>query len=404
MRGLTLALAALFALSMLGGLSGAAHARQTPPSGAAARTYKITIGDALSVSASGIPEIGPGREVVVAPDGRISLPLVGQMLAVGLTISQLEAKLKKALEKYYLRPGISVGLIRANERFVNVIGPGEKSGKVLMKDGWRILDAMAAAGSVPTERLEFFKLELLRGATRMQLDLRELIQSKSTARNLKLEENDTILITPIEESKRTVTVSGQVIRTGPILLPSDGSIATVIALSGGFTPLADRANVQIEREGKQIIIDLTRLDQGKILDQGKVENGEKLEIGDKLFVPENRKRFYLTGMVAKAGEQLYPDDRKPKLSEVLSNAQVPPVGADLKNIRITREGTDGKQVIQTINVTKMMKEGDKATDVDILPGDTITVPAGKQGGGMQNLQNSIWLVSTLIGIFAFIRR
>jgi polysaccharide biosynthesis/export protein len=402
MRGLTLTLAALLALSTLGGLGGAAQARQNPPVGAAARTYKITIGDVLSVSASGIPEIGPGREIAVAPDGRISLPLVGQILAAGLTIAQLEAKLKKALEKYYLRPGISVGLLKVNERFVNVIGPGDKSGKVVMKDGWRILDAMAAAGSVPTERLEFFKLELLRGATRIQLDLKELIQSKSAARNLELRENDTILITPIEESKRTVTVSGQVMRTGPVLLPSDGSIATVIALSGGFTPLADRANVQIERDGKQITIDLTRLDQGKVGNGEQLQ--EQLQIGDKLFVPENRKRFYLTGMVAKAGEQLYPDDRKPKLSEVLSNAQVPPVGADLKNIRITREGTDGKQVIQTVNVTKMMKEGDKASDMEILPGDTVTVPAGKQSGGIQNLQNSLWLISSVIGIFAFIRR
>ncbi|MGC4046859.1 MAG: polysaccharide biosynthesis/export family protein [Armatimonas sp.] len=398
MRGLTLSLTALLALSALGGLDKSAHARQEPPTGAAAKTYKIAVGDMLSISAAGIPEIGLSREVVVAPDGRISLPLVGQVLASGLTIVQLEAKLKKGLDKYYLRPGISVGLLRVNpERFVNVIGPGDKSGKIAMKDGWRVLDAMAAAGSVPTERLEFFKLELLRGATRIPLSLEELIKSKSTALNLELKENDTILVTTIDEAKRAVTVSGQVNKTGPVMLPSDGSMATVIALSGGFTPLADRANVQIERDGKQIIVDLTRIDMAKT-------GGEVLQIGDKLFVPENRKRFYLTGMVAKAGEQLYPDDRKLKLSEVLSNAQVPPVGADLKNIRVTRDGSDGKPVIQTVNVTKMMKEGDKSMDMEVLPGDTVTVPAGKQNNGMQGLQSGIWLISSMLGIFSFIRR
>lgn len=394
MRRLTLSLAALLSLSLLGGISQSAFARQDAPGGTALKTYKITAGDILIISAAGIPEIGPSREVVVAPDGRISLPLVGQVPAAGQTVAQLENAIRKKLEKFYLRPGISVGLVKANERFVNVIGPGDKSSKTLMKDGWRVLDAMTAAGSVPTERLEFFKLELLRGATRIPLSLAELIQSKSTALNIELKENDTILITTIDEAKRAVTVSGQVLKTGPVILPSDGSIATVIALAGGFTPAADRANVQIEREGKQITVNLTRLDTAG--------SEERLQIGDKLFVPENRKRYYMAGMVARGGEQPYPDDRKLKLSEVLS-AQVPATGADLKNIRVTREGADGKQVIQTVNITKMMKEGDKSSDMEILPGDTITVPAGKQSG-TQGLQNGLWIISSVLGIFSFLRR
>lgn len=394
MRRLTLSLAALLSLSLLGGISQSAFARQDAPAGTALKTYKITTGDILIISAAGIPEIGPSREVVVAPDGRISLPLVGQVSAAGQTVAQLENAIRKKLEKFYLRPGISVGLVKANERFVNVIGPGDKSSKTLMKDGWRVLDAMTAAGSVPTERLEFFKLELLRGATRIPLSLAELIQSKSTALNIELKENDTILITTIDEAKRAVTVSGQVLKTGPVILPSDGSIATVIALAGGFTPAADRANVQIEREGKQITVNLTRLDTAG--------SEERLQIGDKLFVPENRKRYYMAGMVARGGEQPYPDDRKLKLSEVLS-AQVPATGADLKNIRVTREGADGKQVIQTVNITKMMKEGDKSSDMEILPGDTITVPAGKQSG-TQGLQNGLWIISSVLGIFSFLRR
>jgi polysaccharide biosynthesis/export protein len=392
-------LCALTALSLVCGLAQPVQARQKPPTGAAARTYKIAVGDMLSISAAGIPEIGPGRELTVAPDGRISLPLVGQILAAGLTLVQLENKLKQALSKVYLRPGISVGLIRVNqERFVNVFGPGDRSSKQPMKDGWRVLDALASAGGVPNERLEFYQLKLVRGATQIPLDLRELVQSKSAAQNLELKENDSIFITPIDETKRTVTVSGMVAKQGPVLIPSDGSIATVIALSGGFTQMADRANVQIEREGKKITVDLTKIDQGEVKEQ--------LQIGDKLFIPENKKRYYLVGMVAKSGEQLYPDDRKLKLSEVLSNAQVPINGAELKKVSVNRAGTDGKQVIQVLNVTKMMKEGDKATDVDIdiLPGDTVTIPPSKQGNGAQSLQNTLFTISTLFGILSFIRR
>jgi polysaccharide export outer membrane protein len=392
-------MATLLTLSVVGTTSVPASAQKpNPPKPApVVKTYKIAIGDLLQISAPGISEIGASREVIVAPDGRISLPLVGQILASGLTLVQLETRLKQSLDKFYLKPGITVGLLRVNiERFVNVVGPGDKSGRIPMKDGWRVLDALAAAGSVPTERLEFFKIELLRGANRIPLDLKELIRSKSAAQNQVLKEDDTILITAIDEAKRTITVSGFVQKTGQVLLPSDGSLATVISNSGGFLPTADRASVQIEREGATITVDLTKLDQGIVK--------ETLQIGDKIFVPENKKRYYVQNLGGKSGEAMYPDDRKVRLSEVLANAGLPPVGVDLKKISVTRVGTDGKQVIQTVNVTKMVKEGDKSDDMDILPGDTVTIPPGKQGNGMQNFQNALWVVSTLFGILTFIRR
>ena len=370
---------------------------QQPPASAVARSYKISVGDILSISATGIPEIGL-RELAVGPDGRISVPLVGQLSVVGLTLAQLEERLKKGVAKFYLRPNISVGLTRVNpERFINVIGPADRSSKIAMKEGWRVLDALASAGGVPTDRLEFYSVQLLRGATKIALDMSKLIKESNPAQNMFLEQGDTIFITTIDDSKRAVTVYGQVMKTGPVLLPSDGSIATVISLSGGFTERADRAQCYIEREGRKISIDLTKLDQG--------EAKEQLQIGDKLYIPENKKRYRVVGAVAEPGEKLYPDDRKLTLFEVLSIAKLPVIGADLKKIRVTRAGTGNDSVIQTVNVEKMMKEGDPASDIAILPGDTVTVVAGKQSGnGIQTLQSGLYIISGLIGVLAFFKR
>ena len=396
MLRITAALAALLALSVSMPIT-AARAQDSGSMPAAGRTYKIAVGDQLSISASGIAEIGV-REVAVGPDGRISVPLIGQLSVVGLTLSQLEERLRKGISKFYLRPNVSVGLIRVNqERFINVIGPAERSSKIPMKDGWRVLDAMAGAGGVPTDRLEFYEVVLLRGSTKIPLDMRKLIQEKNPAQNLVLQDRDTIFITAIDDSKRAVTVFGQVQKTGPVLLPSDGSIATVIALSGGFTPLADRSQAYIEREGAKIQVDLLKLDRGEVK--------EVLQIGDKLYIPENKKRYRVVGAVSKSGEQLYPDDHKITLAEALANAQLPPTGADLKKVRVTREGANSGSVVQTINVEKMMKEGDLSSDMIIQPGDTITVPVGKQSGsGVQGLQTGIYIISSLIGILAFFKR
>ena len=388
---------ALIACSVGLGFLSAPSMAQQPPVSSASRSYKIAVGDALSISATGIPEIG-SREIVVGPDGRISVPLVGQISVIGMTLVQLEERIRKGVTKYYLRPNISVGLIKVNqERFVNVIGPGERSGKIVMKEGWRVLDALASAGNVPTDRLEFYDVQLLRGANKIPLDMRKLIQDKNPAQNLVLEMGDTIFITAIDEAKRAITVFGQVQKTGPILLPSDGSIATVIALSGGFTPLADRSQAYIERAGQKVPVDMTRLDQGAVK--------EVLQIGDKLFIPENRKRFRVVGAVNDPGEKLYPDDRRLTLSEVLGIAKLPPMGVDLKKIRVTRAGTGSASVVQTVNVEKMMKEGDPASDIDILPGDIVTVVATKQSGnGVQSFQTGIYILSGLVGVLSFFRR
>jgi polysaccharide export outer membrane protein len=369
---------------------------QKPAPAVVSRSYKIAVGDILSISAAGIPEIGQ-REVAVGPDGRISVPLVGQLSVVGLTLAQLEDKLKKGVAKFYLRPNIGVGLIKVNaERFVSVIGPAERSSKIPMKDGWRILDALATAGGLPTDRLEFYKVQLVRGNNKIPLDMIKLIKEQDPAQNRILEEGDTIFITTIDESQRAVTVFGQIQKTGPVLLPSDGSIATVIALSGGFTPKADRAQSYIERDGKKISVDLTKLDQGIVKEQ--------LQIGDKLYIPENKNRYRVVGAVGEPGEKLYPDDRKLTLSEVLTDAKIPVQGANLKKIHLTRAGSGTASVVQTINVEKMMKDGDPTSDVEILPGDIITVDATKQSGGLQSLQSGLYLISGLIGVLAFFKR
>ena len=386
-------LLAACALSVLGSIAAPTLAQKPA---AVAKTYKITAGDILSVSAMGIPEIGT-REVIVAPDGRISVPLVGQLLVQGLTLPQLEDRLRKSVSKFYLRPNISVGLVRINpDRFVNVIGPAERSNKIPMKDGWRVLDALASAGGIPTDRLEFYTVSLLREETKIPLDMRKLIQDQDPAQNLVLTPGDTIFITAIDDSKRAVTVFGQVTKTGPVLLPSDGSVTTVISLSGGFTQLADRANAYIERDGNKIPLDLTKLDQGAVK--------EVLKIGDKLYIPENKKRYRVVGAVLDPGEKLYPDDRKITLSEVLSTAKLPVQGVDMKKIRVTRAGAGEVSVVQTINVEKMLKEGDTTNNIEILPGDIITVPDKKAGGGIQSLQSGLWIMSSLIGIVSFLRR
>jgi len=90
------------------------------------------------------------RTVPVRPDGKISLPLVNDVQAAGLSPMQLRDALTKALTAYIPEPAVSV-LVREIHSFkVTVIGQVKTPGRYELKDRATVLDVLALAGG-PTE-------------------------------------------------------------------------------------------------------------------------------------------------------------------------------------------------------------------------------------------------------------
>lgn len=86
------------------------------------------------------------KEVVVRPDGKIGVPLIGDIEASGLTANELASHIADLLKKYKENPSVSVKVREVNSYYVYVLGDVAKPGKYQLKSQATVLQALAMAG------------------------------------------------------------------------------------------------------------------------------------------------------------------------------------------------------------------------------------------------------------------
>jgi len=153
----------------------AARAPAPAPVTPAVETYRIGVDDLIKVSVWRNPELD--ATVPVRPDGKISLPLVGDVVAGGRTPDEVAADVKTRLGDYVRDPQVAVILteLRSHEYLsrVRVTGAVRQPVSITYRQGMTVLDAVLAAGGL-TELASADRSELYRkdgGGTR-QLDVR----------------------------------------------------------------------------------------------------------------------------------------------------------------------------------------------------------------------------------------
>jgi polysaccharide biosynthesis/export protein len=139
-------------VALLVGLSGCAAqgSREAPPVAEAAPVgdYKIGVGDALQVNVWKNPELSMG--VVVRPDGKISLPLIGDVAAAGQTSVGLANQLNTSLNSYVRSPQVTVIVTNPSssdfQRRVRVTGAVASPQSMPYREGMTVLDLVLLAG------------------------------------------------------------------------------------------------------------------------------------------------------------------------------------------------------------------------------------------------------------------
>ena len=106
--------------------------------------YKIGAQDVLRIDVWKEAEIS--RTTPVRPDGRISLPLLNDVQAAGLTPTQLAAVITDGLKKYLTNPQVTVGVSEINSRRVYVTGEVTKPGNFPLQAGMTVLQALTSSG------------------------------------------------------------------------------------------------------------------------------------------------------------------------------------------------------------------------------------------------------------------
>jgi protein involved in polysaccharide export with SLBB domain len=387
-------LVAMTCLVALGGIV-ATPAHAQAPAAAVASDYKVKVGDTISIQVLNHPEFSIAG-TRVQNDNTISY-FFGSINVTGKNVSEIGKLVVKAIveAKQLVNPVVSISVAAREPMTVNIYGDVRNAGKVELRDGMRLLDVLALAGGLPSDRYEFYKLVVYRAAGPVTVDVSKLYTG-DLKQNISLESGDNIIIDESDPSETMVRVVGEVRSQSSIVVPRDGSILAVLNAAGGVTPVAALSQASIVRKGQTIKVDLRG-----ILETGIVKGGEKLEAGDVLVIPQNKKVFRTNGATQKTGEIAYPDDRSLTLFQALSIAGLPAQNADLKNVRLTRRVADGKDETTTHNVEVMLK-GDMTKDVAVKPDDSIFVEP-RVGKRRFSLQDALWAVTTVTGLLRLFR-
>lgn len=159
-------------------------------------SFVIGSNDMLAISVWKQPDLS--RSVPVRSDGRISLPLIGEVQAAGRTPMKLEKDIAAKLEPFLTEPEVTVIVEQINSDKFNILGRVAKPGSYAMTDSTTVLDAIALAGGFR----DFAKQKgvyVLRqnpdgSQTKLPFNYREVIQGKNTDQNIKLQRHDTIVV------------------------------------------------------------------------------------------------------------------------------------------------------------------------------------------------------------------
>jgi polysaccharide export outer membrane protein len=136
--------------------------------------------------------------VAVRPDGKISLPLVNEVHAAGLTPEQLRLKLTEAAGKLIEDPNVTVVVKTINSRKVFVIGQVNKPGPYPLTAATTVLQLLATAGG-PLEYADTKKILITRTESggrqvSFKFNYKDVIQGKNLKQNIELLPGDTVIV------------------------------------------------------------------------------------------------------------------------------------------------------------------------------------------------------------------
>ena len=198
-----------------------------------AQAYRVGIGDVLRVSVTDHVELDRD-EMVVLPDGTVSLPLIGSFSAVDQTLPDLARLFEAAYVKARLRdPRAVVSLVRGQQRlrqFMQYVGADRGNNRI----------ALTVFDLQPLELPMIAPVQVDRPLAALRDEIR-LAYAKEFNGQL------AVTVNIVKRAEPTVYVMGEVKKPGAMALIRPVNLVSAVAMAGGFTELADEAAVLVLR-------------------------------------------------------------------------------------------------------------------------------------------------------------
>jgi len=157
--------------------------------------YVIGPADVLSIAFRNEKDMT--GDYIVRPDGKITLPLVGDIDAIGVTPEALTDKVVKASDKFFVNPTVSVGVKVINSRKVSITGYVEKPGQYDILGPMDVLQLMSLAGGL-REYTSGKNIIIIRGdganQTSFKFNYKDILEGKNLKQNIPLKPGDRVVV------------------------------------------------------------------------------------------------------------------------------------------------------------------------------------------------------------------
>jgi len=248
-----------------------------------AKEYIIGTADVLAISILDNKELD--TVVSVNPGGKITVPLLGDVQAAGLTVSELTQQLTKSFAEKVKSPQVTVTPREVNSYRIYFLGRVGKPGIQTSKSEVTLLQALSMAGGAQ-EGADLSLAYVARGRERLPVDFVKLLRFGDLSQNITLDPDDTVVIP--DNPQNVIYVTGEVKQPGmlPFVKERDWTALKAVLAVGGFTQFAAKGRASLIREeaGKRAIIPIDFNDLMRNPEAGK---DVPMKPGDILIVPQS---------------------------------------------------------------------------------------------------------------------
>jgi polysaccharide export outer membrane protein len=330
--------------------------------------YLIGADDVLSVSIWNQPDLA--TDVIVRKDGLISLPLIGDITAEGLSIPELRDIIRKKYDHFIENPQVTVNPKEINSLRVFLVGqvrkPNVNVGPVrlgfILRGGNSLLEALSDVEFYPDADLA--ASYVAREDFVIPVELKALLKDGDITQNIILQPRDKIVV---PGPMKKITILGEVKTPGTFKLNMDSSLTEALSNASGINrDSADLYMAYVARKKHVLPVNMKRL-----LDMGDISQDILMEDGDIIYIPNiNEQKFYVLGEVARPGVFHYTDPVDVIEGVALAGGFL--ISAKRAQAVVVRGGIHSPQLYE-INLLSMM-EGKSLQRFTLQKGDIVYIP------------------------------
>ena len=211
-----------------------------------AKDYRIGEGDLLKISVYEHKDLS-------TEDGRITFPLIGDVIVDKLTAPEVEKRLAKLLEDGYIKKAhVTVFIEEYKSKKVTVLGEFEKPGLMELTGESTLLEVISSAGGVTSDAGEVLSIQRTSSEAdpsgtakdiTIEVDLKRLLEEGDVSVNISVQDGDSIYVA----KAAFVFVTGEVKDPGAYKITKGLTVLKAITLAGGFTDKAWKGRTKIIR-------------------------------------------------------------------------------------------------------------------------------------------------------------